>query len=368
MNKLYSLHLKHTGALAVLSVSLLQGCTQPPEEQPDVIHPIKLFEVVDLQIQNIREFPARVEASQEALISFRIAGELQEFPVSSAQFVEQGQLLARLDDRDIKNEVVARKVDFDLATYDYRRIETLRKKQMVSQSDYDNAKTRLDSTRIALKQANDRLSDTRLTAPFSGRIARTMVENYQSVQPQQFVLLLQDHKALDISIQVPESILTQVQQDQIDPDYRPTVSFAGNAGIDYQVNYKEHATQVTPGTQSYEVTFTLPAPEGLTVYPGMGATLSLDMTKITASSHTGTEFIVPLTAVLQNNVTGKNQVWIYNPETRRIFPQDVSIGDVTQSGITITSGLKTGDQIATAGLSRLRDGMMVKPLVREPGV
>ena len=367
MNKLHSLHLMRTGVL-VVSIGLLQGCSQPPEERPEIIHPVKLFEVVDLQIQNIREFPARVEASKEASISFRISGELQDFPVSSAQIVEQGQLLARLDDRDIKNEVAARQVDFDLATHDYQRIDALRQKQMVSQSDYDNASTRLKSARIALQLANDRLSDATLTAPFSGRIAQTMAENYQSVQAQQPVLLLQDHTTLDVSIQVPENILAQVQEDHIDPDYQPTVTFTGNDGAEYQVTYKEHTTQVTSGTQSYEVTFTLPTPKGFTVYPGMGATLSLDMTRVTANSPIGTECIVPVTAVLQSNVSGQNQVWVYNTETGQVFPRDVSIGEVTQTGITIISGLETGDMIATAGLSKLHDGMMVKPLEREPGV
>ena len=90
MNKFHFLYLKRPAVLAVLSIGLLQGCSQTPEEPPEVVHPVKLFEVVDLQIQSIREFPARVEASKEASISFRIPGELQEFPVVSAQVVEQG--------------------------------------------------------------------------------------------------------------------------------------------------------------------------------------------------------------------------------------------------------------------------------------
>ncbi|KEQ13379.1 hypothetical protein GZ77_13325 [Endozoicomonas montiporae] len=353
---------------ATVSLSLLTACSQPAEEQTSVVRPVKLFEVVNRQAQNLREFPAIVAASEEASLSFRIPGELLQFPVSSAMIVEEGQLLAKLDDRDIKNEVVALQADFDLAASDFRRIQSLLEKQMVSQSDFDNANTRLKASRVNLQLAKDRLGDTVLTAPFAGRIAQTLVENYQSVQAQQPVMILQDHQTLDISVQVPESILTQVQEDRVDPSYQPVVTFAGNNGTEYKVSYKEHATRVTPGTQSYEVIFSMPAPETFTVYPGMGATLAIDMTRILGNGNPGSEYIVPMTAVLKNNASGQYQVWVYNPDTGTVTPKAVTVGRITQSGITVTSGLEDGAQIVSAGLSRLRIGMEVKPLERERGV
>ena len=355
-------------ATATVSLSLLTACSPSVEQQIETVRPVKLFEVVDRQSQNLREFPAIVAASEEASISFRIPGELLEYPATSAAIVEKGQLLARLDDRDSKNEVAARQADFDLAESDFRRIQSLREKQMVSQSDYDNANTRLKAARVNLQLANDRLSDTVLTAPFAGRIAQTLVENYQSVQAQQPVLILQDHTTLDISIQVPESILTQTRQDQVDTTYQPVVTFAGNAGSEYKVTYKEHATKVTPGTQSYEVTFSLPTPNSFTVYPGMGATLSIDMTKVTGNGAASSEFILPMTSVLKDDSTGKYTAWVYDEVTKTVNPREVTVGRITQSGITVTSGIESGDQIVSAGLNRLRAGMEVKPLERERGV
>ena len=355
-------------ATATVSLSLLTACSPSAEEPTSVVRPVKLFEVENRQAQNLREFPAIVAANEEASISFRIPGELLQFPATSAMIVEQGQLLAKLDDRDIKNEMAARQADFDLAESDFRRIQSLREKQMVSQSDFDNANTRLKASRVNLQLAKDRLGDTLLTAPFSGRIAQTLVENYQSVQAQQPVLILQDHQTLDISIQVPESILTQVQKDRVDPSYQPVVTFAGNNGTEYSVSYKEHATRVTPGTQSYEVTFSMPAPESFTVYPGMGATLSIDMTRVISNGNAAEEFVVPMTAVLKDDVSGQYQIWVYNTETRTVSPKQVTVGRITQSGITVTSGLEDGEQIVSAGLNRLRSGMEVKPLERERGV
>ena len=360
-------------ATATLSISLLTACSQPAEQQNNVVRPVKLFEVVNHQSQNLREFPAIVAASEEASISFRIPGELMEFPLTSGMIVEKGQLLAKLDDRDLKNEVTALQADYDLAASDFHRIQSLRNKKMVSQSAFDNASTRLKASRVKLQLAKDRLSDTVLTAPFAGRIAQTLVENYQSVQAQQPVLILQDHQILDISIQVPESILTQVQKERVDQTYQPVVTFAGSAlesssEKEYKVSYKEHATRVTPGTQSYKVTFSMPAPQSFTVYPGMGATMAIDITRVMGHGSSAAEFIVPMTAVLKDDSSGQYQVWVYNTETGTVTPRSVTVGRITQSGMTVTSGLEEGEHIVSAGLNRLRAGMEVKPLERERGV
>ena len=361
-----------TATMATVSLSFLTACSEPVEQQVSVVRPVKLFEVVNQRSQNLREFPAIVAASEEASISFRIPGELMEFPATPAMIVEKGQLLAKLDDRDLRNEVAALQADYDLAASDFHRIQSLRDKKMVSQSDFDNASTRLKASRVKLQLAKDRLSDTVLTAPFAGRIAQTLVENYQSVQAQQPVLILQDHQTLDISIQVPESILTQVQEGRVDPAYQPVVTFAGSPsgsnGTEYKVSYKEHATRVTPGTQSYEVTFSMPAPQSFTVYPGMGATMAIDVTRVMGNDSSASEFIVPMTAVLKDDSSGQYQVWVYNTETGTVTPRSVTVGRITQSGITVTSGLEDGEQIVSAGLNRLRAGMEVKPLERERGV
>ncbi len=355
------------GLLIMSFVAFLAGCSEPVDESEDVIRPVKLFKVQNGTGNDLRQFPAEVSASEEAEISFRIPGELVQFPIKQAEEVSKGQLLARLDDRDIRNEIAARQADYDLAQTNHRRLKALYEKKSVSRSDLDNAEARLKSASAALQLAKDKLEYSELTAPFDGRIAQTQVENYQFVQAQQTVLVLQGNNTLDVSIQVPENIVSQVRKNQIDPNYHPVVWFSGNTQKEFKVSYKEHATRVTPGTQSYEVTFSLPIPTELTVYPGMGATLVMDMNQIIVNRGS-VEFIVPLGAVLADDATGKQQVWVFDETNGRVNPVDVTVGRITQSGVSITSGLKEGDNIVSAGLNQLHQGMVVKPLQRERGL
>ncbi|WP_051786440.1 efflux RND transporter periplasmic adaptor subunit [Endozoicomonas numazuensis] len=352
----------------VAAALTLSGCSQPQEEQKEMIRPVKLFQVEDSNAGNLRQFPAKVYASEEAEISFRIPGELVKFPVKQAEEVKKGQLLAKLDDRDIRNELAARQADYDLAEAENNRIKSLRKKKVVSQSELDNSNAKLKSAQAALQLANDKLKYTVLKAPFDGRVAQTLVENYQFAQAQQTILILQGSNTLDVSIQVPESIVSNVREENIDRNYQPVATFAGRPGTEYRVTYKEHSTKVTPGTQSYEVVFTMPIPEDLTVYPGMGATLTLDLSKVSPRSNAGQHFVVPLSAVLKDDATGKEQVWVFDQQNNTVNPVEVTVGTIFQSGIEVTSGLKEGDRIVSAGVNRLRSGMAVKPLQRERGL
>ncbi len=333
----------------------------------EVIRPVKLFDVVNTSHGVTRRFPARVHAAEEAQIAFRVPGEIMELPVRKAQLVKKGDLLAKLDVRDFENEVALRQADFDLANLNYRRIRSLSAQKAISQAELDSATANLKSAEASLKLARDRLKDSTLLAPFDGRIAHIDVENRQLVQSHQPVLLLQDNKALEVHIQLPENILSTIQRDNINNSYKPLVSFTSAPDKTYPVSYKEHATSVTTGTLSYEVTFSMPAPQDITVYPGMGATLYLNFSEALVKAQVS-DIIIPVSAVLKDDSTGKHQVWIYQPEQGRITPVEVTLGSMTQKGITILSGLEGGEQIVAAGLSQLRAGMKVRPLVRERGL
>lgn len=361
------------GWLAVglmFGLSLTVGCQEEVVSPVvvDSIRPVKLFTLSDKAAENVRHFPANVHASEEAVISFRVSGELAELPINAAQRVEKGQLLAKLDDRDFITEKQLRKTDYELAKVEFERVKTLHERNVLSQSDFDNAQARVRSSKAGLKLANDRLSDTALVAPFSGRIAHINVDNFQYVQPQQTILILQEDKTLDISIQFPENLLNSIDKRKIDQNYQPMVTFAGK-NIQYPVTYKEHATQATPGTQAFEVIFSLLVPnDGQTIYPGMGATVSVDLVAMMPDENDAAEgfFVIPLTAMLVDDSTGKNQVWVYRDGD--VSPREVTLQRITDNGAVVSGQLAPGEQLVSAGLNKMRIGMKVKPLKRERGL
>lgn len=353
--------------LAGLAI-VLSGCQEESVQQEAVVRPVKLFEVADSSSQQLRHFPGYVAASDEAEISFRIPGELVDLPLHEGQHVKKGQLLARLDDRDVRNEVADSQAGYELAQIDFQRKKSLLERKVLSQADYDQASARLKSSKAALNLARDKLAYTVLKAPFAGRVARLKVENYQFIQARQTILLLQSDSMVDIHIQVPESIVVNVDADTVEADYMPQASFTAAPDRRFPVQYKEHATKVTPGAQTYDVVFTMPVPDDLTLLPGMTATVAIDLARIIRQRSRIPYVLVPSQAVVNSDIDGRTLVWRYNADTGRVNAVAITPGRITEAGIQVLSGLQSGDQVVVAGARQLTEGLKVKPLRQERGL
>ena len=356
-------------AIMAGSALLIGGCGKEVVTQvEEVVHPVKLFEVADAGSAQIRHFPATVTASDEAEISFRIAGVITQLPLSESQLVKKGQLLAKLDDVDVRNTLADRQASYELAAVDYKRKKDLVAKKAVAQSVVDEASAQLKSARAALELARSNLAYTKLTAPFDGRVAKIETEQYQYVQARQGILLLQSNNTVDIHIQVPEGLLASIKQSDVDFTYKPAVTFNSLPDRSFKVIYKERASKITIGTQSYDVAFTMPIPEDATILPGMAATLTLDLAKVTPNVEMVEYVLVPRQSVAKNDASGQTVVWKYDEKNSSVSSVEVSMGRITDQGIQIFSGLKSGDRIVAAGASQISEGMKVKPLRWERGL
>lgn len=360
---------KRLSVMLLLLIPLV-GCTDddPKQSNQQIIRPVKVATISDLNKRNIKHFPAKISANREVEASFQVAGRLTLFSIKPGDEVRKGQLLAGVDERDFVNELALKKADHRLAAANFERSKLLLAKKMISQADYDQAQAQLASMQAQMRLYQDRVKDTKIYAPFSGQVAETYVENFQYIQPQQAILSLQSTDILDVIIQLPESLLVNLQVEKADPHYQPTLSFGGANQHSYQVTYKQHSTTVNSGTQSYEVIFSLPNPQDLTLYPGMAATLEVDFDQLIPSQRPSHTVQVPLTAVLTDDQSKQAQIWVLDQQTNTLSPRAVSIGEISGQQVTIFGDFNHAEVIATAGLNRLYKGIKVKPLMHEKGL
>lgn len=371
--------------LAILLTSALTGCDSAESAiQPSpVVRPVKLMTIEDMAQAQLRVFPAKIAASQQADLAFRIHGELVQLDLSEGQYVKKGQLLAKLDDRDAKNALLNAEASHELAAVDYDRKKELFARKLISKAEYDTARATLKSARAALNTARDQLAYTRLEAPFSGTVARVNLDNHQMIQATQKVLTLQGNSQLDVSIQVPESLLLSLKNNSFDDTFNPKVRFqapktlaiesgftptvlTSGTVMTYPVQYKEHASTVSQGTQTYEVVFSLIPPKDLNILPGMSAELMLDMTAHQGERQAIT--VLPLSAIVRSDNEQITSVWRYNAESGKLDSVPVTVGQLRANGIEVLSGLTPGDEIVEVGANALKDNMTVKPLRWERGV
>jgi RND family efflux transporter MFP subunit len=337
---------------------------EPVATQP-ASRPVKVFVVEGGEVDAVRSFPGKVDASQRAELAFRVSGKLQEVLVKEGDLVEEGQVLARLDPTDYEIVLEDRQAKFDNSERNFKRARDLVKDGNISRLDFDRMEAEYRSATAALSQARKDLDYTVLIAPFRGRIAQRDVENFEEVLAKSTVMWLQNIDQLDIVINLPESVVRSarggVSRDGMsadghtNPAVRATAQFEGRGDQTFTLRPKEIATKADPQTQTFAATFTMAAPTTFTVLPGMTATVLLDLSELVTRDRVKW---IPARAV-QADAGLEPRVWVLDPVAMTVASRAVSIGRMSGSMIEITGGLDGGEEIVAVGAPYLAEGMRV---------
>ena len=349
-----------------LALAGLVGCAGDEKMASEpVSRPVKIFVVEGDEVDAVRSFPGKVDASQRAELAFRVSGKLQQLLVKEGDLVEEGQILASLDPADYQLVLEDRQAKFDNADSNYKRAKELVADGNISRLDFDRMEAEYRSASAALSQAKKDLEYTVMHSPFRGRIAQRDVENFEEVTAKQTVMWLQNIDQLDITINLPESVVRSVRggvsketvggNGHTDPAVRATAQFEGRADQTFMLTPKEIATKADAQTQTYRATFTMPAPTNFTVLPGMTVTVALDLSELVTYEKVKW---VPARSV-QADSGLKPRIWVLDPQTMTVFAQNVSIGRMSGSMIEITDGLSGGEEIVSVGAPYLAEGMQV---------
>jgi RND family efflux transporter MFP subunit len=222
-----------------------------------------------------------------------------------------------------------------------------------AQAAYDQAVAQL---RIA-QQARENAT---LTAPFRALIVQRFVERFENVQAGQPVVRLQDRSNVDVQVELPESVVARYQGDR---PGQTRVQFAALPGRLLPVAVKEASAEADTTTGGYPVTFTLPQPEGVTLLPGMGATILL----IPSEGERSGDVAVPLEAVFLDDALGRC-VWRLAERDGGLVAERVPVKVVQLAGdvAIVSEGLEPGCRVATAGIHFLREGLVVRPMEQKP--
>lgn len=357
-------------SLCLLLPFTLTGCQPAEQAAAELVRPVKVFTVQAPHEGMLREFPARLKAPEEAQLSFRLGGELRELRVREGEKVKAGQVLAELDDTDIRLRLSDREASFELSRAQLQRMRQLLERQAVSQSAFDERQAQFNSAEAALNLSRQELAYSRLSAPFTGLVARTHVERFQIVQPNQPIITLYAGDSMDVVFQLPESLLSSLRADLVPGDYQPQVRLDTLAGRILPAVYKEHSSQPDPRTLTYQVVLSMPLPEELVLLPGMSATVLVDFAGI--SRDAGRAIRVPVEAVFSpdSQSSAVQKVWVLHEEDEalRVSARQVQVGQLGQDGIEVLSGLQPGERIVAVGGSELSEGQRVRLWERERGL
>ena len=339
---------------------LLAACSQAePEQKAEKVRPAKLVTVKAASIERELSFPAVIEASQSAELTFQIAGEIRELNVLEGDEVKRGAIIARLDQRDAQNRLAQAQAEYDNAEAEFQRAERLYALDAISRSVLDTRRTQRDISKASLATSQKALSDTVLRAPFAGGISRVFARQFQNIQAKEAIVILQSSQ-VEAIMNVPSTIVAQVRAVGKSGDTRVVLDAAPDRPVIAQ--FKEASGVADQATQTYSISFTFIPPEGLVILPGMTATIESDLLFAGAADLVAEGISVPLSAILAEG--DGRFVWLVQDDGS-ISKQAVRLSSDLGENITVVQGLDGGETIIGAGVNFFHEGMKVRPWVPE---
>lgn len=300
-----------------------------------------------------RVLPGRVLASTTTELAFQVPGQMQASNLRAGQLVAAGEVLARLDPTDYQLSVREARALVQRLVTERDRKQILRDDDILAGAAWEQLEADIELAQVALDVAERRLEQTRLRAPFAGRISQRLVDSYASVAGGQPILLLQDTATLDVAIHVPSSMAAELR---LGEHVAVTATGPGRAADPVALVYREHATAADPSTGTFRVVFRGDAADAPDWLPGM----PVEVTLPTASDGLGASR-VPVTA-LQADAGGGHFLWRVIDDEGRIEKLPVRVAQLQAEMVTLEHALPEGTRVVAAGARLLRADQRVRPL------
>jgi RND family efflux transporter MFP subunit len=206
-----------------------------------------------------------------------------------------------------------------------------------------------------VREAKILLEDSTLRAPFDGVVAQRLVEEKENIAAQQPIVRFQSTGEVDIAVDVPESIMgSGLTAERI---VEIIAEFTAVRGQRFPVKVKEVAQVADPVTQTFRIRAGMKAPPGANVLPGMTAMVTLTYRR---GEKLDNQIRVPISAVYKES-SGQQVTWVLKDD-QIVQRRPVRVGEAAGGQLEVVDGLQSGDRIAVAGVSFLRDGMRVHDL------
>ncbi|MEZ9524339.1 efflux RND transporter periplasmic adaptor subunit [Enterovibrio norvegicus] len=344
--------MQRTLTIAFISLSLIACSEEPPVPEPEA-RPAKMMTVSIGDGDINRTFSGTVEADDQAVLAFRVSGEITDMPALAGIDVVAGDVLAELDKDEYGLLLAKAKASYRLSKVQYDRAVKLKKTNVISEQDFDSAKSSLSEAKAGLDLAQSNFDYTTLKAPYSGTISLRVKERNEFVGAMEPVMHIQTKDVINVSFQLPERLFQYFNSESELQSHQPLISFDTYPGSSFPATLKEVDTEADTTTASYRITVTLPRPDNVNVLPGMAA-------QVTATLPGASQNIIPDTAI--ENDGDSTLVWRVGEDGK------VSKVSVSLENNKLVGGLESGDTIVINGINSLDEGMVVYPWVKERGL
>jgi RND family efflux transporter MFP subunit len=348
--------------LTLLCAALaLSGCGKPLARPPEktLVRTAVVEAMNHVRSDGEASYLASVRFDHETDLSFKVGGILVGIgPAAGTDWdegtpVKAGTVLAELNQSDFTNALISARAKAELASKTLERFRKLRETDAISQQELDVTEADWRTAQAQLDQAEQNLRDSRLVAAKDGVVLARYVNSRVTVSPGRSVLRVAETSLMSVELGLPDRLIGGLS-----PGKEIPVEVSGLEGLP---PFKGRVTEVGVAASGegrlFRVVIKVPNPDGL-LRSGMTARIHVGDT----STVTPGTVCIPLSALVtlvpdaSSQVNGQTQLGVFVVQNGKALKRAVKTGDILNSSIQITEGLRAGEQVVTSGASFLYDG------------
>jgi membrane fusion protein (multidrug efflux system) len=327
------------------------GNDEQADQKKKTTIPIEISQAELGDVSAVYSGTANLEAEEEAVVVAKTSGVVKKLFVEEGDYVQKGQLLAKLDDEQLLYRLNQAEANMKKAKSEYERNQEMYDKSLISADAYEKIKFDYESSKALYDLAKLDLNYSSIKAPISGVISQRFIKVGNMININESTFQITDFDPLNAVLYVPEQHMSKLQRDQLvelSADAIDDKSFAGYI--------KRISPVVDPGTGTFKVTVEVDDPQRI-LKPGMFGRVN-----IVYDTHKET-LMIPKEALM----TEDKESIVYIIRDSMAFKKVVQSGYTNSTHLEIMSGLSVGDTVVTIGQSSLKDSSLVQ-IVDEPAM
>ena len=345
--------------LAILLVGLFWWLFSSDDELKEVTtFTVKSLQMSDSSATSILDASGYVVARRRATVSSKVTGKVMKVFIEEGMYVEEGQLLAQLDDSTMRADLNYSKSQLNEARRIFNRTRELAKEELASQASLDAARASLEGLEALNAVRQQIVNDMQILAPFSGVVVYKAAQPGEMISPVSAgggftntgICTIVDMDSLEVEVDVNEAFINRVKPGQ------PVITNL-NAYPKWDIPSEVIAIIPTADRNKATVKVRIALLEkDKRVLPDMGSRVSfLRKLDNTNQSIQKEGVMIPSAALVEIN--GESLVQAIEDSIVKITL--VNVEEETANYVRVTKGLTSGMQVVAKFNDELEDGQKI---------
>ncbi len=309
--------------------------------------PVQVQKLSVQKFEHFVELTGTVTSEENIMISAEAGGRVESIPAKEGQKVSRGQVLVRIENERIANQLNEAQSSFELAETTYQKRKNLWDQGIGSEIEYLQSKNQYEGAKSRVAQIRSQYSNTIIKAPINGTVDDISVKEGEFVNIGSPIVRVVDLKNVEIEAELSEEYLPAVSKGDSVRVKIPAL------GIDMKSPVSFVSQVINPNNRSFKIKVKLDNKDGR-IKPNVLANLMI-------RDYQNADALIVPTKSIQKDLKG-DYVWVVTDEggEQKATKKRIETGKVASSKTEVKTGLAAGDKVVVTGFEQVTEGKVVR--------